>query len=172
MKGEPMRLFIAINFSADTRSRLLALRDELRCKSRSGNFSAPENLHLTLVFLGECDARQADIVKQILGASIFAPFEISFDQVGRFRRDGGDLWWVGLCESKPLSALQRGLSDKLNAAGFVIDHRKYTPHITLGREIVTDANPWEIEPFVETVGTIELMRSERIAGKLTYTEMR
>ena len=50
-----MRLFIAINFNTETCTQLLALRDELRIESQRGSFTAPENLHLTLVFLGECD---------------------------------------------------------------------------------------------------------------------
>ncbi len=50
-----------------------------------------------------------------------------------------------------------------------MDGRKYSPHITLGREVVTDAAPWQIEPFGETVTGIDLMKSERIGGKLTYT---
>jgi 2'-5' RNA ligase len=47
-----MRLFIAVNFNNDTRSRLLALRGELSGKAERGNFSAPENLRLTLTFIG------------------------------------------------------------------------------------------------------------------------
>ena len=36
---------------------------------------------------------------------------------------------------------------------------------------MTDIKPWQIEPFGETVGTIDLMKSERINGKLTYTSI-
>jgi len=78
------------------------------------------------------------------------------------------LWWAGLRESKPSLDMQTELSDKLIASGFSLDTRKYAPHIMFGREIITDAAPWQIEPFAETVSRIELMRSERIQGKLTY----
>ena len=166
-----MRLFIAINFNNETRSRLLALRDELCGKSQRGNFSAPENLHLTLAFLGECDGRQTSSVKSVLNTVSFEPFDITLDRIGRFKRDGGDIWWAGLRESKPLIVLQNGLTDKLIAAGFTLDKRKYSPHITLGREVVTDAKPWRIELFGETIGTIDLMKSERINGKLAYTSI-
>jgi 2'-5' RNA ligase len=170
-----MRLFIAVNFNNDTRSRLLALRDELRGKSRSGNFSEPENLHLTLAFLGECDGRQAAAVKSVLGALDFMPFDITVDNIGRFMRDhrdirhGGDIWWAGIRENKALSDLQRNLASGLRTNGFVLDNRKYSPHVTLGREVITDVKPWAIEPFGETAGAIDLMKSERIGGKLTYT---
>ena len=164
-----MRLFIAINFNNDTRSRLLALRDELRGQSQRGNFSAPENIHLTLAFLGECDGKQTADVKSALSDVSFKPFEITVDCVGRFRREGGDIWWAGLRENKPLSALHRDLADRLTAVGFTLEQRKFAPHITLGREVSTDAKPRSIEPFGETVSAIDLMKSERIGGKLTYT---
>ena len=164
-----MRLFIAINFNNETRSRLLDLRDELRGKSQRGNFSMPENLHLTLAFLGECDSKQTAAVKAVLCTVSFKPFDITVDCIGCFKSDGGDIWWAGLRENKALSALHSELSEKLIAAGFSLDKRKYSPHITLGREVETDAKPWRIEPFGETIGMIELMKSERIRGKLTYT---
>ena len=164
-----MRLFIAINFTNETRSRLLALRDELRGKSERGNFSAPENLHLTLAFLGECDGKQTSAVKSVLSAVSFEPLDITIDCIGRFKRDGGDIWWAGVRDNKALSDVQKTLTSGLYANGFVLDNRKYSPHITLGREVVTDVKPWAIEPFGETVGTIDLMKSERINGKLTYT---
>jgi len=164
-----MRLFIAVNFNGDIRPRLLALRDELRSRSRHGNFSSPGNLHLTLVFLGECDAKEAAAVKSVMDAIEFEPFFIVIERVGRFRRDGGDIWWAGVGESKPLTDLQRGLTDKLIIEGFTLDKRKYSPHVTLGRKVATDASPWEIEPVGEQVRKIVLMKSERVGGKLVYT---
>jgi 2'-5' RNA ligase len=161
-----LRLFVAINFNAHTRSRLLALRDELRDKAERGRFSAPENLHLTLAFLGECDGKRTAAAKSVVTSMEFAPFEVAVERIGNFR---GDLWWAGLREDKPLPALQRDLSDRLAAAGFTLERRRFSPHITLGREVATDAKPWKIEPFGETVRSIELMKSERIGGKLTYT---
>ena len=164
-----MRLFIALNFTPETQSRLLALRDGLRAQSARGNFSLPENLHLTLAFLGECDPPQAAAAQQAMAAVRFVPPEILIERVGRFRRDGGDIWWAGARENPALMALQRDLTGRLLAAGFALERRNYSPHITLGREVVTDAAPWKIEPFGETVPRVELMKSERVQGKLTYT---
>ena len=166
-----MRLFVAINFNNGTRARLIALSDEIRSRSARGNFSAPENLHLTLAFLGECDAKQTAGAKAALDAVTFDPFGIAIDRVGRFKRRGGEIWWAGLSESKPLSGLQLDLADRLASAGFAFESREYSPHITLGREIATSLETWTIEPFGETVGRIDLMKSERIHGKLTYTSV-
>lgn len=166
-----MRLFIAINFSTDTRNRLLALRNELHSKSKRGNFCVPENLHLTLAFLGECDGKQTAAVKAVIDTLSFASFDVTVDSVGRFKRDNGDIWWAGLAESKPLIDLQKELTGKLISTGFKFEGRKYSPHITLGREVVTASNSIPLAPFSETVTGIQLMKSEHINGKLTYTSI-
>lgn len=164
-----MRLFIAINFNSKTRKELLALCDELRKTSNRGRFSLPENLHLTLVFLGKCNAKQTAAAKTIMDGVTFAPFDLKIDSIGRFKRNGGDLWWAGVRENSALLDLHQKLSDGLKSNGFQCEERKYSPHITLGREIATKIQPWQIEPFGEMVSQIYLMKSERIAGKLAYT---
>ncbi|MDR1538774.1 MAG: RNA 2',3'-cyclic phosphodiesterase [Clostridiales bacterium] len=164
-----MRLFIAINFSKDICGKLAALREDLRARSQGGRFALDENLHLTLAFLGECDAKQAATAKSVMNAASFEPFAVSIVRVGRFRRDGGDIWWAGLSDDKPLMNLQRELAERLKDCGFTLEMRKYSPHITLGREVITDSAPWKIAPFGETISSIELMRSERINGRQIYT---
>jgi 2'-5' RNA ligase len=97
----------------------------------------------------------------------FAPFTATVERLGTFSR--GTLWWAGLREDKPLMDLQREIEHKLALRGFGMDGRKFSPHITLGREVLTEAKPWNITPFCESVSAIDLMKSERISGKLTYT---
>jgi 2'-5' RNA ligase len=166
-----MRLFVAVNFSDETRTKLVALCNELRGTSTRGRFTLPENLHLTLAFLGECDAKKVVAIKTCMDDVKFEPFDLMIDCIGRFKRNGGDIWWAGVRENKKLLELHQKLTAGLNASGFVCEERKYSPHITLGREIVTKAQPRQIEPFGETVSKIDLMKSERIAGKLTYTSI-
>jgi len=162
-----MRLFIAINFNNETRAQLHSLSDDLRSCSKRGNFTIMENMHLTLVFIGECSPKKLDKVKAILDTVTFKPFVVTIERLGTFSR--GTLWWAGLREDKPLMDLQHEIEYKFALCGFEMDGRKYHPHITLGREVLTDTAPWAIEPFGETVTSIELMKSERINGKLTYT---
>jgi len=174
-----MRLFVAINLNSETKSGLLALRDELRSGAEQGNFSLPENLHLTLAFLDECDQKQASAAKAAMSAVRFEPFELLIERIGRFGgrgggrdgRDGPDeaLWWAGVRVNEPMAKLHRELNESLAGAGFSLDSRKFSPHITLGRRVVSGAVPRRVEPFGETVSHIDLMKSERIFGKLTYT---
>ena len=164
-----MRLFFALNFSGEIKMKLAGLRERLRNRSSRGNFSRDETLHLTLAFLGECDVHRISAAKAALDGLTFLPMRLTVDRVGRFRRDGGDIWWAGLAENKELSALHGGLVRSLADVGFTPEGRGYSPHITLGREVVSDASPWAIEPFSEEVKSVELMKSERLRGVLTYT---
>ena len=165
-----MRLFIAINLNDTTRNSLITLRDELRSSAELGSFTLPENLHITLAFLGECNAKQTAAAKIAMDSVSFKPIEIRIERIGRFGGGQGEaLWWAGARVNEALSDLHRDLTDKLIAVGFSLDTRKFSPHITLGRRVVTDAVPRWIEPFGETVSKIDLMKSERIDGRLTYS---
>ena len=166
-----MRLFIAINFTAATTARLRALRDELSAHSVRGSFSRDKNLHLTLVFLGECDRQQCRTVEAAMNRANFTPFDVTIEQLGRFRRRDGSIWWAGVKESAPLLKLQHDLCARLIAAGFDLDTHDYRPHITLGRRVVTKAVPRPLEPFGERVERIDLMRSEQIDKVLTYSSI-
>lgn len=169
-----MRLFIAVNFDPGTVGQMLAVQRRLRALG-AGNFSRPENLHLTLAFLGEVPpARLADVRAAMDGVDVL-PMALTFDRVGRFKRDGGDIWWIGLEENARLLSLQQALSDRLADACFAVERRRFSPHITLAREARLTARPDDgallERPFTARADAISLMRSDRIAGRLTYTEL-
>ncbi|MCL2547783.1 MAG: RNA 2',3'-cyclic phosphodiesterase [Symbiobacteriaceae bacterium] len=164
-----MRLFYALNFSPRTCSRLISLRDELKIASYQGSFTLDDNLHLTLVFLGECDQRKTATAINLLAELDCAAQTICFDRVGCFRRADGDIWWAGVRESKALNELYREMVKQLSQTGFQVESRRYMPHITLGREIICAIQPHAIDPFYEQVTSLELMKSERRQGVLTYT---
>jgi len=165
-----MRLFIAINFPGEIKAAIAKIRDSLKGAAFRGNFSANENLHLTLAFLGECDSRQTEAIKSVMDAITFPELTLMLDKAGYFKRDGGDTWWIGLKENKPLSDLQTDLSGRLRQKGFVLDDRKFRPHVTVGREVKMRSG--FVRPEVPQVGfsitSMELMKSERINGKLIY----
>lgn len=165
-----MRLFIAIPFPQDTKASLLAVQSRLRQVARSGNFSHPENLHLTLVFLGEVPDGRAPAITAAMEGVPARPFTLQFAGAGRF----GDTWWAGIAESEPLNRLQHALAAALRAAGFAIESRSFQPHLTLARQVVlspgVDSSAiGRFAPFHAEVRAIHLMKSERIQGRLTYT---
>jgi len=166
-----MRLFVAIGFNDAVRSRLTALRDELNSVSERGRFTRPENIHLTLAFLGECDDTRTEAAKAAMDRTIFRPFEMTIDRIGRFRKDGGDIWWAGVRMNDGLFELHRDLTAALSSAGFEMEKRRYDAHVTLGREVRADAEQRNIAAFGQIIDRMDLMSSERIGGELTYTRI-
>ena len=164
-----MRLFISINFTDETKQRLADIQSHLRGRYARGNFSPPDLMHLSIVFLGECDADEMEMVKDVMDNTNFRPFEITIERTGRFWRNKGDIWWAGVKNSKQLLDLQRNLRGRLASRGFKFERKEYNPHITLGREVKTVIKPMSIDPFSEQVNAIYLMKSERKDGILTYT---
>ena len=148
------------------------MQDRLREKGR-GNFTREENLHLTLAFLGEVPAARLDEVKRAMDAVTVRSMKLNFAHVGCFVRDS-ELWWIGADDNRTLSGLQRALVNELRAADLPVDSKKFRPHITLAREMhIGNINRKELLPeaFATEVSAISLMVSERISGRLTYTEI-
>ena len=168
-----MRLFVAINFPAEIKAAIAKIRDCLKEAAFRGNFTLTENLHLTLAFLGECDELQTNAVKSVIDDIIIQEFTLALDKVGYFKRDGGNTWWIGLKENKALSELQADLTKRLRQKGFMLESRKYLPHVTVGRELKMRAG--FVQPKMSQISFfvtgIELMKSERVNDKLTYTKV-
>ena len=102
------------------------------------------------------------------------PLGLTFDQIGSFHRDGGDIWWIGLAQNPALLRLQQELCGNLIAEGFRLEERRFSPHITLARRVrlqqEVDRGAILGAPFDTSVDTVSLMRSERLSGVLTYTD--
>jgi len=130
-----MRLFIAINFSEEVKQKLVEIQGELRENSLRGNFSAYENLHLTLVFLGEVVVSRVGAVRKAMGNAAFSPFRLCIRGVGSFSRDGGDILWAGIDADRDLTKLQSKLNSEIVLAGFEVVRRKFKPHLTLAGEV-------------------------------------
>ncbi|MGN1346687.1 MAG: RNA 2',3'-cyclic phosphodiesterase [Eubacteriales bacterium] len=164
-----MRLFIAVNFDESFKKALLRYQAELKQYAdpyARVNWTAPANLHLTLAFIGEYNAPEK--VRVALEEVPFAPFSIQTGRCGNF----GALWWVGLDGGDEAVVLANRIRESLKNAGIPFDSKPVKPHITLAREFYPSYPP-RVRTILEktTVTHISLMKSERIAGKLTYTEL-
>ena len=151
-----MRLFIAIPFSEEFKGELIRVQNEMKVNGVRGNFSRPENLHVTVAFLGEVKD-PAPAMKAL--ASVPVPeLRLTSGPLGNF----GELLWMA------------EVRHALDNAGVEYDRKKFRPHITLVRRA-----DWPYQVLVEelaevhrvrmTVDRVCLMKSERIDGKLTYT---
>ena len=130
-----MRLFIAIELSEPIRAAAYELALELRQGADHARLTRPENLHLTLAFLGDTPQERLGAVRRCMEHAAGAPFTLELDRPGAFRRREGDIWWLGARRTPPLCALERRLRRALTDAGFHTEEREFAPHITLCRDV-------------------------------------
>jgi len=169
-----MRLFIAINFNNEVKDALCETASELKAAARRGRVTHRNNLHLTLVFIGDTDRVDdiLDVMEEVAEDAFTEPLRIALSGAGIFRGRGGDLHWIGVENTPELKRLARGLADGLKEAGFNIEKRRFTPHITIGREIVlSSVADIVVHPAAMTADRISLMQSDRASGRLVYTEI-
>lgn len=133
-----VRTFIAIDVNEAIRARLAALQETLAGAGAEVKWVERENLHVTLLFLGEVDVRDTPAVcRAVAGACRdHAAFPLSVESVGCFpnpRRPR--VLWAGVGDGAPeIVALHDALEPPLLDLGcYRKEERQYTPHITLGR---------------------------------------
>ena len=162
-----MRLFIAIKLSGEMKKALTACMRDLKRQGVKGSFVPEENLHLTLVFIGEYD--EPAYVKRVID-SIPAPrCRLSLFGSGNF----GDLLWAGVKESDELESYVKNLRVALRTAAIPFDNKKFVPHITIARRVRTKI-PYDVHlPKVGmTVTKAALMESVMMSGRVKYMEWR
>src|SRR5690554_6014009 len=149
-----MRLFICVELEKDQLDAIQEAREKLATEARKGRFSNTDNIHLTLVFLGEVvDERLGDAIQSIENIE-FEEFEIHMSGLGWFNKRSGKIYWVGFERSEKLVQLQKSLCEELERKGFQMEKREYTPHVTIGRNIKVedDFNPWEYTGILQGIG--------------------
>lgn len=160
-----MRLFAAICLSPAVRDSLAETVAALRSQGK-GTFSRPENLHLTLAFIGETD-RVEEAEEALRRAAVGGSFSLTVEGIGSF----DDLWWAGVAKNEALERLALGVQASLREADFSIEERSWQPHITLARRWRGPQPQVDIPPVSMQVQTVSLMKSERLEGKPVYMEI-
>jgi RNA 2',3'-cyclic 3'-phosphodiesterase len=133
-----LRTFIAVDTGKPIRDRCVALQDSLARAGTDVKWVETENLHVTLLFLGEVEDRGVPALCRAVAevCAAHAGFRMSIEGVGCFpnpRRPR--VVWVGVgAGNAELIALHEALEPPLLALGcYRREDRQYTPHITLGR---------------------------------------
>jgi 2'-5' RNA ligase len=133
-----LRTFIAVDPGQAIRDRLVSLQERLAQSGAPVKWVETENLHVTLLFLGEVDERDTPAVCRAVCDTCTAhvPFTMAVKTVGCFpnpRRPR--TLWVGVgAGTQELCALHDTLEPPLLDLGcYRREERKYSPHITVGR---------------------------------------
>ena len=165
-----MRLFIAINFNDEIKQLIFDKEILLENKMINGHITAKNNIHLTLVFIGETNRPKdvSDCIEKIEENK----FNLLIKGIKFFNRNGKKLYYLDIKPNNYLLKLYEKLYDELTVKGFELEKREFKPHVTLAREVVlsekVDIENLDYECKIEK---ISLMESKRINGELKYIEI-
>ncbi len=178
-----MRLFVALAIPEDVREKLAALLRELRGSDPAPRWVPPQNLHVTLKFIGEVAPQRATAICDALAEiRLEQPIHFEFRGLGFFpnaRRPG--VLWTGIESSEDLARLASAIDRALGPLDIPLETKPFVPHLTIARfkqPRVSPALSAEIAKRQSyTFGTISaaqfhLMESTLKSGGAEYTTLR
>jgi len=173
-----VRCFIAIDLSVQVREELRGLIDVLKKHNGDVKWVTPENIHLTLKFLGSTSDDVLPKISESLAtlAASYSPFSIKVTGTGVFPKGRNPrVIWVGTENSQILLALKRDIEKAISSFGFQEEDKEFRPHLTIGRvrsqrgmiSTMNALNAYERKDFgTVPVDRIKFMKSElRPAGR-------
>ena len=171
-KGRTVRVFFAIWPDDMAQKQLAALAERLQAESLcSGRKIKPENIHVTLVFVGEVDSgklaalcRAADGIK---GSGARA-FDVVIEEI-RYWKHNRIAYAAIRRIPQELMDLVDALQDALAAVGFSIEWRAYEPHITLMRKASCQTLPELAESIAWRAREWMLVKSEQTSDGSVYS---
>ena len=148
-----MRSFIAIEFPPEIIKKLHKVSKYFKSQTpeKSLKWVEPENLHLTLKFLGEIAADQLDEVKAALISSLKdqPSFEIEIKGMGMYPNPRHPrVIWLGISGENGIKKVHAIIDRELAPLGFEPERRGFSPHLTLAR-----VRPQTDRDTVEKIGT-------------------
>ncbi|WP_449537297.1 RNA 2',3'-cyclic phosphodiesterase [Ferdinandcohnia sp. Marseille-Q9671] len=136
--------FLALALPGQTKELLFKWRELLEPRMHFKSWVHPDDLHITLAFLGgqatfgqltEIKRKMPEIAKQ------HSAFTLQLSELGTFgKQEAPRILWAGVEESEPLRSLQHDVYYACTELGFTLDKRRFTPHITLARRWKSETN--------------------------------
>lgn len=132
-----MRAFLALTLPDDIRRSLHALQRELAHSGADIKWVEPQNLHVTLKFLGDITEEQRRAVERLLGEAARGEtaFTLGLDRAGAFPSlSSPRVVWVGLGEGKERAVqIAERIEESCGSLGLPKEDRPFAAHVTLGR---------------------------------------
>ncbi len=127
------RLFFALWPDDDLRARVIrATGTEVR--GTGGKPTPPENLHMTLHFLGPTPQALVQPLIERISSLPLVPFELTLEQYGYWQR-AGTLWLGPNKTPRPLAELVGAIGRVSHELGLPRNRRAFVPHMTLARKV-------------------------------------
>ena len=149
-----MRTFIAIELNETIKEELGAIQAELQKACADVKWVAPENIHLTLKFLGETDEKRLPDIGSALKKAVegSAPFLLRPSGIGAFLDlQYPRIIWAGIDKGADEAArLNAAIESSFEMIGFEREKRDFHAHITIGR-VVCGKHPRRLKTSIENI---------------------
>ncbi|SDU26318.1 RNA 2',3'-cyclic phosphodiesterase [Halopseudomonas salegens] len=140
MENSGKRLFIGLELPGSLQRLLARLTTDLP----GARWHLPQDLHITVRFLGQLDPVRQQDIHQLLKQSAITPFSLQVSGIGHFDQR---ILWAGLAPSPSLQAMKQQLDQSLQALNLPAEMHDYHPHITLAR--IRAGHQSSLNDFVE-----------------------
>jgi len=178
-----LRSFIAIELDETVKSALAELQQEFKEYRADVKWVKPDNIHLTLKFLGNIKEESAEkiikIMEKVCGQ--YNPFNLNIKGVGMFPNlRAPRVLWIGIENKEVIKPLQKEIDYGMESIGFQRDNKNFKPHLTLCRfrssigknGLLQAVKPHERDSLgTITVKYITFMRSDLNPAGAQYTKI-
>lgn len=131
-----LRLFFGLGLDPKTREYVKEVTKELSLRIEGVRWIPGENLHVTLKFLGSCEAEKVPGLRELMEeAAVDLPLELEVGGVGGFpSQSSARVVWVGAEDvTGGIQRVYKSLDRGAQKIGVKREKRPYKPHITIGR---------------------------------------
>jgi len=185
-----VRAFVALELDNRIQIRLGEIQEKLKKSGVNIRWVKPENIHLTMKFLGQITSGQIEQIKRALEetAETKKPFFIGLGKLGTFPKpEHPKVIWAGIKEGcKETIQFDKELEARLQTLGFTPEAREFRPHLTLGRirlphqdkkslrrlkEIILFLNSQTAKPLKTLAAQVTLFQSTLTPEGSAYTPL-
>ncbi len=165
---QTLRTFVAVEITAEIRDRAAELIRQLQSVPADVKWVEPENLHLTLKFLGEVPLHETPRICEAVqrGAAKVDPFELEVRGAGAFPGAARPrtLWLGAGAGGEEMIVLHKHVEKALGKLGYRTERRRFHSHLTLGR--VRRGGPGVAE-----LGELIQQQADFLAGRLKVQQL-
>ena len=143
----------------------------------------PQNIHLTVRFLGDIHPPMVDAIYEEMKQLSFAPFTIELEGLGAFPKPNYPrVVWAGIKKgANELTNVFEQLEPRLRGLGFKPDTKGFSPHLTIARlrtgrnkarlaELIREQENYEFGAF--KAKCLRLKKSDLTPSGPIYTNLR
>lgn len=179
-----MRTFVAIELPRELTSQIDQLQTNLRKTKADVSWVKPQNVHITLKFLGEAREEKIEEIYQAVEKSVVGikSFMVNLQGLGGFPTlKRPRVIWIGVEKGKEILAeLYPKVEEEFFKIRFAKENRNFTPHLTIGRvkslknleNLASEINKTTFETEDFKIQEVVVMKSTLLPTGAVYTPLR